>query len=278
MAISASDVKALREKTGAGMMDCKKALTKADGNFDQAERILKELGLAAAAKRSDRETNEGRVFTKISGNKAGILEIGCETDFVARNKDFIGYGDQIIGKIIDDNIGEVNDVLKAIVQEAVGKIKENMAITRFKVWDIGDDELVIDYIHGEGSIGVLVKLGLESSSLKENSEVKAFAFDTALHVAAFNPAYLDRDAVEPEYLKEQEEIFTVQAKNLGKPEKVVQGIVKGKLNKHLSEICLQNQPFVKDDKVSVADKAKQISKEVGGKVVVKDFLYYGIGK
>lgn len=278
MAISASDVKSLREKTGAGMMDCKKALTEANGDFAQAERILKELGLAAAAKRSDRETNEGRVFTLIKNGKAVILELGCETDFVARNNDFIKYGKTIAEKIIDENITEVNDELNGMIQEAVGIIKENITISKFSCIDIADNEYVVDYVHGEGTIGVLIKLGLEKPDLKNNEAVKEFAFDTALHVAAFNPQFLDSNAVDPAYLKEQEEIFTTQAKNLGKPENVVIGIVKGKLNKHMSEICLQDQPFVKDDKLSVQKKAEAISKEVGGKIFVKDYTYYGIGK
>ena len=278
MAISASDVKALREKTGAGMMDCKKALTEANGDFNQAERILKELGLAAAAKRSDRETNEGRIFTLVKNLKAGILEMGCETDFVARNKDFINYGNTILEKIIDEGLSEVTSELEEIVKEAVSIIKENITISKFKIIDIADNELVVDYVHGEGTIAVLIKLGLENAGLKDNDTVKEFAFDTALHVAAFNPAYLDVNSVEPDYLKEQEDIFRTQAKNLGKPENVVEGIVKGKLNKHMSEICLQNQPFVKDDKVSVSKKASEISKEAGGTVTVKDFVYYGIGK
>ena len=278
MAISASDVKALREKTGAGMMDCKKALTEANGDFAQAERILKELGLAAAAKRSDRETNEGRVFTLIKDGKAVILELGCETDFVARNTDFIKYGNTLVEKILNENLTEANEALTGIVQEAVGIIKENITISRFANITVADDEYVVDYVHGEGTIGVIIKLGLENASLKTNDAVKEFAFDTALHVAAFNPQYLDKESVDPAYLKEQEEIFTTQAKNLGKPENVVAGIVKGKLNKHMSEICLQEQPFVKDDKMSVQKKAEAISKEIGGKIFIKEYIYYGIGK
>ncbi|MBN2511196.1 MAG: elongation factor Ts [Spirochaetales bacterium] len=278
MAISASDVKALRDKTGAGMMDCKKALTDANGDFAQAERILKELGLAAAAKRSDRETNEGRVFTMLKTDKAAILELACETDFVARNNDFIRYGNSILEKIIDNSLTEANDEIDGMIKEAVGIIKENITISKFALMSISESEYVVDYVHGEGTIGVLVKLGLENNSLKSHATVKEFAFDTALHVAAFNPQYLDQQSVDPAYLKEQEEIFTTQAKNLGKPENVVAGIVKGKINKHMSEICLQDQPFVKDDKVSVQKKAEMVSKEAGGKVFVKEFIYYRIGK
>ncbi len=277
MGIKAADVKNLREKTGAGMMECKKALVEADGDFDKAEKILKELGLAAVAKRSGRATEEGRVFTKVDGSTAVILEIGCETDFVARNAEFIEYGGKIVEKIAADSLTEVNSDIEAIVTEAVGKIKENIKVSRFTTTDVADNELCVDYVHGEGNIGVIVKLGLENASLKDNAKVKEFAFDTALHIAAFNPLYLDRDAVDAAYLAEQEEIFTAQAKNLDKPEKVLQGIIKGKINKHLSEICLLNQGFVKEEKKSVSQVAQEISKEAGGNVTVKEYFYYAVG-
>ncbi|WP_319415024.1 translation elongation factor Ts [Marispirochaeta aestuarii] len=277
MAISAADVKTLRDKTGAGMMECKKALVESDGDFAKAEKILKELGLAAAAKRSGRATNEGRVFTLVSDSRAAILELGCETDFVARNKEFIESGENIIRKISEDGLNEKTPELDALVTEVVSKIKENITIARFKTLSVADDELAVDYIHGEGNIGVLVKFGLEKPELSDNSRVKEFTFDIALHIAAYNPLYLDKDAVDPTYLKEQEDIFTAQAKNLDKPDNVVQGIVKGKLNKHLAEICLLNQGFVKEEKKSVSQVMDEVSKEAGGKITIKEYVYYAVG-
>ena len=277
MAISAADVKTLRDKTGAGMMECKKALVEADGDFAKAEKILKELGLAAAAKRSSRATNEGRVFTKINDSRAAILELGCETDFVARNKEFIESGKNLVSKIADDGLTEKTPELDAIVTDIISKIKENMAISRFKTLTVADDELAVDYVHGEGSIGVIVKFGLEKPEIADNPRVKEFTFDVALHIAAFNPLYLDKDSVDPAYLKEQEEIFTVQANKLDKPANVVQGIVKGKLNKHLAEICLLNQGFVKEEKKSVSQVMDEVSKEVGGKICIKEYIYYAVG-
>lgn len=277
MGIQASDVKKLRDKTGAGMMECKKALQEAGGDFEKAEKILKELGLAAAAKRSGRATEEGRVFTRIDDEKAGILELSCETDFVARNSDFMGLGETLLIKIMDENLNETNDALETIVKEEISKLKENIAIRRFTTMQIDKNELVIDYIHGEGGIGVLVKASVDKPELLGNEKVKEFVFDCALHIAAFNPKYLSSDDVDEQYMKEQEEIFTVQARNLGKPEKVIQGIVKGKLNKHLSEICFLKQGFVKDDKQSVEDVMKRVSKEVGGKIQIVQYIYYNIG-
>lgn len=277
MGISAADVKQLREKTGAGMLDCKKALTEADGNFEKAEKILKELGLAAAAKRSGRATNEGRIFTAINGDKAGVLEITCETDFVARNDDFKKLGQDLITRVMNEGLTEMIPALEARVQETISTIKENITLRRFYTTEITEDEMVVDYIHGEGSIGVLVKLKADSSDALENEKVKEFAFDCALHIAAFNPLYLDQNAIDEGYLKEQEEIFKKQAENLGKPEKVIPGIVKGKLNKHLSEICFLNQGFVKDDKQSVSRVLEQVSKEVGSKISIAEYAYYKVG-
>lgn len=278
MEVTASDVKKLREKTGAGMLDCKKALVEAAGDFAKAEKLLKELGLAAAAKRSGRATNEGRIFSRVTGKAAGLLELSCETDFVARNENFINFGNDLIAEIIEKGLTEQTPELTEKVAEIISRIKENITIRRFKVLPIGTGEAVADYIHGEGSIGVVVKVGAENPALLSDERVKSFAFDVALHVAAYNPAYLSKDTVDPAYLAEQKEIFTKQAQSLGKPEKVLAGIVQGKLNKHLSEICLLQQAFVKDDKQTVAQVCDGIGKEVGAKIAIVDFLYFRVGE
>ena len=279
MEIKAADVKQLRDKTGAGMMDCKKALTEAEGDFAKAERILKELGLAAAAKRSGRATNEGRIFTTITEDAAALLELSCETDFVARNKDFIALGNAIVERVARENISLEDSQIAEQVKEAISTIKENMAARRAKRMEIAKSEKVVQYVHGEGgSIGVLVKVAASKPETLENESVSQFAFDCALHVAAFNPTFLSKDNVPAEYVKEQEEIYMQQARNLGKPEKVLEGIVKGKLNKHLSEICFLEQPFVKDDKRSVAKVAADIGKEIGDELTVAEFAYYKVGE
>lgn len=279
MQIQASDVKKLREKTGAGMMDCKKALAEAEGDFPKAEKILKELGLAAAAKRGGRATNEGRVFTRVTERKAGILELSCETDFVARNQDFVDLGQSIVSEMVDTGKPATDPSFAEKVNEAITTIKENMAIRRGEVMEIGPTELVSDYIHGEsGRIGVLVKVKVDNADLRTNESVKQFAFDVALHVAAFRPTFLSVDAADPTYVSEQEEIFAAQAKALGKPENVTKGIATGKLKKHLAEICLVEQGFVKDEKKSVAQVAKDVGKEAGGNVEVSGFVYYMVGE
>jgi len=275
--IKAADVKKLREMTGAGMLDCKKALIAANGDFKLAEKHLKELGLAAAAKRSGRATNQGRVFTAVKGNKAVILELACETDFVARNKDFIQLGADLIDTILEKGYTSIVPELEDMVKDLISKIKENMSLKRFSVLDIAENQYVAEYIHGEGAIGVLVELEAEDSS-KINQQVKDFAFDCALHIAAFNPLYLDKSDVDAEYLAEQTEIFSKQVAALGKPANVIENIIKGKLNKHFSEICFLQQGFVKDDKVSVEKTLANLAKEIGTTLKVVGYTYYKVGE
>ena len=276
--VKPADVKRLRDKTGAGMLDCKNALVEAEGDFAKAEKLLKEQGLAAAAKRSDRATNEGRVFTKIEAGKAGIVELACETDFVARNENFINAGTELLDAIIKDNLNAITPELEEQVKLVISRIKENISIKRFKTFSIGDNEFCMDYIHGEGGIGVLVKMSADDKKVFDNEKVKEFAFDCALHIAAFSPLYLSKDSVDEDYTREQTEIFMKQAENLGKPQNVLEGIVKGKLNKHYSQICLLEQPFVKDDKNSLGNVLAAVGKEAGGKIKIEDFVYYRVGE
>jgi len=272
------DIKKLREQTGAGMMDCKTALKEAEGNLDKAVKILKEKGLAAAAKRSTRATEEGKIFTKITSGKAVILELSCETDFVARNENFLKLGESLVEAVIASGATAITEDLSNMVKEAVGKLKENMELKKLKVLDIADDEYVVDYIHGIGNIGTLIKLKSDSKDVLASDAVKEFAFDSALHVAAFNPVALSPEAIDPAYIKEQEEIFTKQAESLDKPEKVIQGIIKGKLSKHMSEICFLNQPFVKDDKKKVAQVLADTAKAAGGKLDITEYVYFRVGE
>ncbi len=281
MEIKPIDVKNLREKTGAGMGDCKKALIEAEGNIEQAVKILKEKGLAAAAKRSARATKEGKIFTKIKGNKAVILELNCETDFVSRNEKFIALGDKLTDEIIATGAKEVTPALSILVTEAIGVIKENMTLPRFKVLEIADNEYAAQYVHGVGNIGVIVKFKADSKALFDNEAVKAFAFDCALHVAAFAPVALSPDKISADYIKEQTEIFQAQMdqdpKMAEKPDKVKAGILQGKLNKHFAEICFLDQAFVKDDKKKVSQVMAETAKAAGGKLEIAEYVYYKLG-
>ncbi|MHC1693434.1 MAG: translation elongation factor Ts [Sphaerochaetaceae bacterium] len=277
MEITADIVKKLRDATGAGMMDCKKALVKSEGDSAKAEKLLKEMGLAAVAKRSGRATNCGRAFTLVENGKAVILELACETDFVARNNDFIKLGQELCHDIISHGYTTVVPEMDAKVQALISTIKENMSLKRFQLSEIAKDTLVAQYIHGEGSLAVLVFLKSDKPEALKTDEVKNFAFDCALHIAAFNPLYLSSQMVDADYVKEQTEIFTVQTLALGKPEKVVAGIVQGKLNKHYSEVCFLQQPFVKDDTQSVEKVMASVSKSVGANLSVSSYTYYRVG-
>lgn len=279
MAISAADVKKLRDKTGAGMMDCKNALMEADGDFEKAERILKELGKAAAAKRSGRATNEGRIFVATRDNRAVVLELACETDFVARNETFVELGNSLVEEVLSRGLTHSDDALEARVKDAISTIKENMSLRRFAVMEKDADEAFAHYIHGDtGRIGGVVTVKASDPAALTRQEVQDFAFDCALHAVAFRPLYLDEAQVEPAYLKEQEEIFMQQALNLGKPEKVLQGIVQGKIRKHLGEICFVEQGFVKDEKKQVKAVAAEVSKAAGATISVSRFMVFSVGE
>lgn len=277
MEIKATEVKALRERTGAGMMDCKKALIEAGGDFDKAEKHLKELGLAAADKRNSKAANEGRVYSGVTADRAGLLELSCETDFVARNADFIAAGEEMIKMVLAKGLSEADDELKAQVDELRASIKENINLKRFETIPVGPNDVVADYIHGEGKIGVLVKITADSADAVSNEAVKQLAFDCALHVAAYNPRFLSRDTVDASYVEEQETIFKKQTEGMDKPEQVLEGIVKGKLNKHLGEIVFLEQGFVKEEKTKVADVLKQVGKEAGATLTLSDYRYYRVG-
>lgn len=276
--IKPADVKKLRDATGVGMLDCKNALIEANGDVDEAMKILRKKGLAAAGKRSGRATNEGLVFTKITDDFAAIFELSCETYFVAKNELFIKYGKELADMIADAKLTEANTEVDEKVKEIISVIKENIQLKRLATMEIAENEMVAEYIHDGGSIGVLVKLELSDASAKDNEAVKEFAFDTALHVAAFSPMYIDTTDVDPKYINEQEEIFKAQPDMAGKPEKVVEGIIKGRLNKHLSEICLMQQKFVRDDKVTVEKVLKDLEKSTGLSVKVKEILNFKVGQ
>jgi len=271
MAVTAEDVKRLREKTGAGMMECKKALVDSDGDFAKAEKLLKEKGLAALEKRSDRATNEGKIFIKIKDNTAVLVELASETDFVARNPDFISLGAAIADKALDKGYTAPNDELTALVQDLATKIRENMSLKRLKLVKAGANEYLTQYIHGDGNIGVVVKFSADKGGVFAKQEAKDFAFTIALHIAAFNPMALSRDKIDSAYLKEQEDIFRKQMEGDEKLSKMKEAkpdqfekILQGKVNKYLQEICLLDQGYVKDEKLHRCQGPGRVGQAGGG--------------
>ena len=282
MDIKATDIKALREKTGAGMMDCKKALTEANGDFAAAEKLPREWGMAGVEKRAGRATNEGKIFVKEGPGKISMVEIVCETDFVCRNKDFISAGQKVVDTAFAKGYADGNAELEAMVKDIASVIKENIALKRVRLVAAGAGEYVHVYTHGEGKIGVVVKARSDKPEAFSNDKVKAFVHDVALHIAAFNPMFLDQSKPDKAWIKEQEEIFQKQVeldeKMKGKPEKVIQGILAGKLKKLMSEICLMDQGFVKDEKMSVTAAMAAVAKEAGCKLEIADYVYVKVGE
>ncbi|MDC7236022.1 MAG: translation elongation factor Ts [Spirochaetales bacterium] len=278
MAVTPAEVKKLRDKTLAGMLDCKNALVEANGDFAEAEKILKKKGLASADKRAGRSTDAGAIFTAVAGDTAAAIELNCETDFVAKNAVFSESGKKIAAYAAENKVAAVNDGVEELVKEAISVLKENMGVKKINTMEVSDSDCVVDYLHNNGQIGVMVKLSCDSAETAAKEEVKALGLDLALHAAAFNPAYLNRDKVDASYISEQEEIFKGQAANMDKPEKVIEGIIKGKLNKHLAQICFVDQAFVKNDKVSCAQACADVAKAVGGKVELVDYMYMMVGQ
>ena len=277
MAITAADVKALRDKTGAGMMECKKALTEANGDAAEAEKILKEKGLAAVAKRAERATSEGRIFIRQNGDKIVVAEVTCETDFVAKNTDFVALGEKILDVAIAKGYTKIEKELEDLVLELATKIRENMSIRKLEVIDAPAGTAAATYIHSDFKTGAVVVVDGSDAE-----DVKVFAKDCCLHLAAFTPAYTTKDEVPQSYIDEQKEIFQAQMaqdeKMASKPENVKAGILQGKINKHLAEICFVDQAFVKDDKVTVAKKLEEVSKAAGAKLSFKKVALFVLGK
>jgi elongation factor Ts len=284
--ISAAEVKRLREKTGAGMMECKNALVSTDGDFARAEKLLKEKGLAALEQRSGRATNEGKIFVKIrenpdGGSTAVLVELTSETDFVARNPEFIALGGTIADTALEKGYTQPNEELNALVTDLATKIRENMSLKRVKLISAEKDQYLVQYIHGDGNIGVVVKCASDKPEIFKNDEVKSFVFSLALHIAAFNPHALDRGKIDSGWLAEQEEIFRKQMekdeKLKSKPANVLEGILKGKVNKFLSEICFAEQAYVKDEKLTVAQAVAECAKKADAKLDIVDYVYFKVG-
>jgi elongation factor Ts len=283
--ISVGDVKTLREKTGAGMMECKNALVETDGDFAKAEKLLKEKGLAALEKRSGRATKEGKIFVKVKdegASSAVLVELVSETDFVARNPEFIALGGTIADRALEKGFTEPNDELNGMVTDLAAKIRENMSLKRIKTVKAPPGGYITSYIHGDGAIGVVVRFSADKPDAFSGEELKAFTFTIALHVAAFNPTALDQSKIDAAWLKEQEEIFRKQMEQdenmKGKPANVVDNILKGKMSKFLKEICLMDQPYVKDEKMTVAQALADAGKRFALKLTVEEYAYFRVGE
>ncbi|MBQ2313994.1 MAG: elongation factor Ts [Treponema sp.] len=277
MAITAAQVKDLREKTGAGMMDCKKALTETNGDFDAAEKLLKEKGLAAVAKRAERATKEGRIFIRQDANKVVVVELVCETDFVAKNQEFISCGEKIMDEIFAKGYTKVEKELSDVLLDFATRTRENMSLNKVQVIEIPAGAVAGTYIHSDFKTAAVT---IVKGSADE--KVKEFARDCCMHLAAFTPAYIKQTDVPQSYIDEQKDIFKAQMENdekiKSKPDAAKEKILEGKIKKHLAEVCFVDQMFVKDDKKSVSAKLDEIGKAVGATLEFGDVQLLLLGK
>ena len=277
MEIKASDIKALRDTTGAGLMDCKKALTECNGDVAAAEKYLREKGLAAMAKRSDRATAEGRIFVKQDGNKVAMVEVVCETDFVAKNDDFIALGNKLTELTLAKGLTEVTEEHTALLNELAIKIRENMSVRRLAYIEVPAGCVVSTYVHHNFKIGSLVVI-----KGSEDEKIKDFAHVCCLHLASKTPSYITKDEVPQSYIDEQKEIFRAQMdqdeKMASKPDNVKEGILQGKINKHLAEICFMDQMYLDDEKKSVTAVLSEMGKSVGAELSFEKVVLFLLGK
>lgn len=282
--ITAKSVKELRDKTGAGMMDCKKALTETNGDVEKAVEVLREKGLAAAAKKAGRVAAEGIVKTFVSedNKKASIVEVNCETDFVAANEEFVAFAENIANLVANTSVETVEELLNeklgdATVQETltalVAKLGENMTVRRFERLSL-DNGAIESYIHGGGRIGVLVEVSTEGDA----NVAKEVAKEVCMQVAAANPLFLNRDSVDQEALEKEKEIYRVQALNEGKPEKIVEKMVMGRIQKYFKEVCLVDQVWVKDGDKTITKLLEEKSKEAGAPMTITKFVRFERGE
>ncbi len=276
-------VKNLRDKTGAGMADCKKALTEAEGNMDNAIEILRKKGAASAAKRADRVANEGTVVARTSndGKLAAIVEVNCETDFVALNADFVAYANNVVDALMANNVSTLEDLMKLSVgndtveglhNEILAKFSEKIEIRRFE--RLSTEGFVASYIHAGSKLGVLIEVS--ATSLTDNSF--AMVRDIAMQIAAMNPQFVDKSDVDQTTLAKEKEIYVQQAIDSGKKPEIAERIAEGRLDKFFQEQCLVEQTFVKDGNKTIKDVLAEISADCGTEVKIKSFRRYFLGE
>lgn len=290
MAITAQDVKKLREQTGCGMMECKKALTDANGDFEQAIVLLREKGLAKAEKKAGRIAAEGAVVTYTDEAKkiSVLIEVNAETDFAAKNEKFVDFAKTCAKTVADQDIKDVEALMEAtpagadrtidgMLKDLILVISENMRVRRFVKYE----GPVVSYIHGGGRIGVMVNFDV-TDEVAANPEFKEAAKDVAMQIAALNVPFLSEDTVPADRIAQEKEIITVQIKNdpksANKPDAIIEKMATGRLNKFFKENCLLDQEFVKDSSMSVSKYLDTVAKKIGGDIKIVDFVRFEKGE
>ncbi|MCK5882895.1 MAG: elongation factor Ts [Bacteriovoracaceae bacterium] len=278
MAITAKDVKELREKSGAGMMDCKKALTECDGDMEKSIDFLRTKGLAAAQKKQSRIAAEGVIAIELANGSAAMVEVNCETDFVGKNDAFVGFAGDVAKYAIETE-GTFNadeGKLKEDVTQLTLKLGEKISFRRSKFVKLGGKGIIGSYVHG-GKIGVLVELSSDAD-LSGNSDAQELAKNVAMHVAAAAPKFLKGEDMDQDFIKREEEIYKVQLIEQGKPEAMIAKILQGKISKLASEVCLLEQKFVMEPDSAVKKYIADAAKKIGSSVDVKSFEMFRLGE
>lgn len=283
--IDAKKVQELREKTGAGMMDCKKALVESQGDFEKAIELLRLKGAATAEKKAGRTAKDGCVVLHISSNgKSGLLfELNCETDFVAKTDQFQALLKDLLKQAVDKKFTSADQFPKEPIKEAIAKLGENITVGKIFRFDHEGPGIVDSYLHssskeGLNKLGVLVEAGFQKEESSGNDKVKALLHDVALQIASMNPEYVSRTEISKDILDKEKEIYKEQAKQEGKPEKILDKIAEGKLAKYYSLVCLADQLFIKDDKITVGQYIQNISKEIGDEIKIVKFGRIKVGE
>ena len=274
MSISKDDVMTLRDKTGAGLIDCKRALIESNGNMDEAVSILRKKGVATAAKKSGRSASEGIIAQSISSDRSrGILvEVNCETDFVAKNDDFVVFARSVAGDLLENPDADLEEKRT----EQVAKIGENIQISRSQSLSPESNGLVESYVHTGGKVAVLVSIGSDSADVSSSEQVATLAKDICMHIAATSPVCVSREEVPADLVQKEKEIAQAQAE--GKPPQAIEKIVTGKLDKYYAGACLLEQPFVKNPDQSIQQFVEGVGKEVGSSLKVEKFLRFQVGE
>ncbi|MBT8377813.1 MAG: elongation factor Ts [Ignavibacteria bacterium] len=281
MTITAAQVNDLRKKTGAGMMDCKKALVEANGDIQKAIEILRKKGAAVAAKRAEKSANEGLILTKVADNKnsAAIVEVNCETDFVAKSEDFVNFAHTILNEVFTSKPASMDELLKnstnvkSKLDEVLGKVGEKIEISRFAN-ENASDGMLEDYIHPGSKLGVLVKFNEVKNGVEELS---ILAKDIAMQIAAMNPICVAREEVPKDTIEKEMEIYKELARKEGKPENILDKIAQGRLNKFYQENVLIEQAFIKDNSKTVAELLKEFNSKHSSSVKISLFHRFHLG-
>jgi elongation factor Ts len=287
--ISATAVKELRDKTNAGMMDCKKVLTETNGDLDAAIKLLRERGIAKAGAKADRAANEGIISARVNadGTSGLLLEINCETDFVSKNDNFQAFVNSIADTVAASDAADHAAALAVSMGEhsiedsvkvKVVEIGENLQFRKYVRFNAEAGGVIVSYIHPPGKVGVLIEVGTTNAATAGNDVFKELVRDLTLHIAACAPKGLSRNDIPAEIVDAERDIFRARLADSGKPENIIENILKGQVNKFFAESCFLEQPFVKDDKQTVTQLLEAKGKEIGDTLTVKRFVRFGLGE